>query len=65
MNPPTIWRISSYSTNGGSCVAVADLGDTVAIRNSNHPDRATLALPAGAIAAFIAASKSGEYDDLG
>lgn len=58
------WRISSYSANNGSCVAVADLDGTVLVRNSNQPDRATLALPRDAMAAFVAASKAGEWDDL-
>lgn len=58
------WRISSYSTTNGSCVAVADLGDTVAIRNSNHPDRAMLSFDPAAMADFVAATRSGELDDL-
>lgn len=58
------WRISSFSGSNGSCVAVADLGDRVAIRNSNAPDRAALALSPACVAAFVAACSAGECDDL-
>jgi hypothetical protein len=58
------WRISSFSTNNGSCVAVAAVDDTVAIRNSNHPDRNTLTLDPAAMAAFVAACSAGECDNL-
>jgi hypothetical protein len=59
------WRISSFSGQNGSCVAIAPVDDAVLVRNSVHPDRGTLAFPAGAMAAFVAAAKAGEYDDLG
>lgn len=59
------WRISSFSGQNGSCVAVAESGDTVLVRNSNHPDQGTLAVSADAMAAFVAAVAAGEYDDLG
>jgi hypothetical protein len=58
------WRISSYSGQNGSCVAVAAVADGVLVRNSNRPDRGTLALPAHAVAAFVAACTTGELDDL-
>jgi hypothetical protein len=59
------WRISSFSGQNGSCVQVADVGGTALVRNSNHPDRATLSLSPSAMAAFVDAAKAGEYDDLG
>jgi hypothetical protein len=59
------WRISSFSGQNGSCVAVAESGDAVLVRNSNHPDRGTLAVSPDTMAAFVAAVKAGEYDDLG
>lgn len=65
MTESTVWRISSYSGSNGSCVAVADLGDRVAIRNSNSPDRGTLVLSPASMASLIAAAKAGEWDDLG
>lgn len=58
------WRISSYSASNGSCVAVADLGDRVAIRNSNSPDRTMLALSPASVAAFVAACRIAEFDSL-
>jgi hypothetical protein len=61
---PPRWRISSYSTNGGSCVEIADLGEHVAVRNSNHPDAGTLTLSASAMRAFIDTCRSGHHDDL-
>jgi hypothetical protein len=64
-HPPIQWRISSFSANGGSCVAVAAVDDAVLVRNSNHPDRGTLALPARAMMSFVAACAAGELDDLG
>jgi hypothetical protein len=57
------WRISSHSANSGSCVAIADCGDAVAIRNSNHPDRTTLSLSHQAVAEFVAACAVGQLDD--
>jgi hypothetical protein len=60
----TRWRISSYSTNNGSCVAVAESDGAVAIRNSIHPDRGTLGFDPSAVAAFVAACSAGELDDL-
>lgn len=65
MTDHPVWRISSFSTNNGSCVEVADLGGTVAVRNSNHPSRGTISFSLNAMAAFVAASAAGEYDDLG
>ena len=56
------WRISSFSGQNGSCVAVAESDDTVLVRNSNHPDRGTLAVSAGAMAAFVAACARGDLD---
>lgn len=64
MTVPIRWRKSSYSGSNGACMAVADLGDAVAIRNSNHPDRGTLALDPSAMAAFVAGCAAGQLDDL-
>lgn len=59
-----VTRISSYSASGGSCVAVTETDDDVLVRNSNQPDRGCLAFDRSAVAAFVAASSAGEYDDL-
>ncbi|HEV7763122.1 MAG TPA: DUF397 domain-containing protein [Acidimicrobiales bacterium] len=41
-----------------------DGGPTVALRNSQHPDRGTLSLRGSAVASFVAACRAGELDDL-
>ncbi len=59
------WRKSTYSSTNGACVEIGtDDGPTVAIRNSNHPDRGTLTLPAAAVSSFVASCAAGELDDL-
>ena len=64
MTEPTNWRISSFSGSNGSCVAVATTDDRVLVRNSNAPDRGTIGLSRNAVAAFVAATRAGELDDL-
>jgi hypothetical protein len=59
------WRKSSFSTANNDCLELGtDGGPVVALRNSNHPDRGTLSLPAPAVAAFVAACATGSLDDL-
>jgi hypothetical protein len=59
------WRISSFSGQGSSCVAVAKLDDGgVAVRNSNHPDAGTVTFTHAEWAAFAAGMDAGEFDDL-
>lgn len=65
MTESTVWRISTFSGQNGSCVAIATTDDRVLVRNSNRPDRGTLALSPASLAAFVAASAAGELDDLG
>jgi hypothetical protein len=62
---PSRWRKSSYSGSNGSCVELADLGDHVAVRNSNHPEAGMLTFPTSAMRAFIDTCKSGQLDHLG
>jgi Domain of unknown function (DUF397) len=58
------WTKSSYSVDAANCVEVARDSDAVHIRNSTHPDRAALAFPSPAVAAFVRACATGELDDL-
>ena len=48
------WRKSSYSSQDGNCVEVArNLPGLVAVRDSNQPDGAKLAIPRAAWQSFI------------
>lgn len=58
-----LWRKSSYSGHT-ECVTVAELGEDIALRNSNRPDRGTLMLDREALAMWVDACKTGEFDDL-
>jgi len=70
MNPATsrgdvlVWRLSTYTASGSSCVAVADAVSGVAVRNSIHPDEGTIVVPHPTFGALLAATKAGELDDL-
>jgi hypothetical protein len=59
---PARWRTSSFS--GGQCVAVAEVGGAIALRNSNHPDAGTLLFTPAGMAAWIRSARAGELDDL-
>jgi hypothetical protein len=63
-----VWRKSSFSGNkegGSACVEVAALADgTVAVRNSNRPGTGVARFTRAEAAAWIAAIKAGEFDDL-
>jgi uncharacterized protein DUF397 len=47
------WRKSSYSGNTGNCVEVADLGQSVAVRDSKDPSGPVLVFTPGEWLAFI------------
>ncbi|OKJ01780.1 toxin-antitoxin system, toxin component [Streptomyces sp. CB01249] len=57
------WYTSSYSNNGGNCVAVATnlvaATGTIPVRDSKFPDGPTLTPRSTAFAAFIAGVKQG------
>jgi hypothetical protein len=57
---PTIWRKSSYSSNGGGeCLEVADGHPAlVPVRDSKAPHGPALVFPASAWTAFIASVKT-------
>lgn len=64
MTEPLKWRKSAFSSNQGNCVEIAADGPTVLVRNSNRPAAGVLSLPRPAVAAFVAACRAGELDDL-
>jgi hypothetical protein len=59
-----LWRKSSYSTNEGNCVELADTGDGVALRDSKDPSGPVLHFSRAELNAFLQGAKSGEFDDL-
>jgi hypothetical protein len=61
----TTWRKSTFSNNG-SCVELADLGaGIVGVRDSKLGDSSpVLHFTRTEIAAWLAGSKAGEFDDL-
>lgn len=58
------WRKSSFSNGIGECVELADLGDSIGVRDSKNPGDLTLFLTRGELRAFIEGVKAGEFDDL-
>jgi hypothetical protein len=58
-----VWRKSTFSTSG-ECVEIAGIADTIALRNSNNPERAMLPFERTEVGRWIAAIKAGEFDDL-
>lgn len=58
------WRISTFSGTGADCVAVADTGTGVAIRNSNHPDDGTIIVSCDALGTLLASVKASEEGDF-
>lgn len=58
------WRKSSFSSAGNDCVELAQIGDTVLLRDSKHPEQGHFIFTRSELAAFIAGAKAGEFDDL-
>lgn len=57
------WRKSTFSNPSGNCVELAALpGGGVAMRNSRDPHGPALVYTRDEIAAFLAGSKTGEFD---
>ena len=63
-DPTPPWRTSSFSSDGGSCVQVADCACTVLVRNSNRTELGSLRFDRPALAAFVAGCRAGQFDDL-
>ena len=56
-----VWRKSTYSGGNGSCVEIADLGATVAVRDSKDPDGPKLILGLNEWGTFARSLKSGTH----
>jgi hypothetical protein len=57
------WRKASYSHDNG-CVSVAEMGETIGLRDSKDPDGPVLRFTRRELAAWIEGCKAGEFDDL-
>lgn len=63
MSSNPAWRKSTYSgVQEGNCVEVADLGDTVGLRDSKAPDAGHLTVSATCFADLVARVRRGEHD---
>ncbi|HKH06008.1 MAG TPA: DUF397 domain-containing protein [Acidimicrobiales bacterium] len=59
------WRKSSHSYGAGECVELARLdGGRIGLRDSKDPGGPVLRFTVAEVAAFVAAVKAGEFDDL-
>ena len=58
------WRKSSFSSADGQCVEIADINDSVLVRNSNRLSLGTMPFTKAELSAFVAGCKAGEFDDL-
>ena len=62
---PVTWRKSTASNPSGCCVEVAEMPDgAIAMRNSRHPAGPALIYSRADLAAFLAAAKKGDFDDM-
>ncbi|MDQ7903943.1 DUF397 domain-containing protein [Phytohabitans sp. ZYX-F-186] len=61
----TPWYKSTRSAMGNECVEVRASGQVVQLRDSKHPDAATLSFVRGSWHGFIAGVKLGEFDRTG
>jgi hypothetical protein len=53
----TSWHKSSYSTNGGECVEVAE-GQNVLVRDSKHPAKGHLPFSSAEWTAFLESARN-------
>ena len=57
------WRRST-SCDGGTCLEVASLGDTIAIRDSSKPDGPIITYAFSRWCEFVQMIKDGAFDEL-
>jgi hypothetical protein len=60
ISPSPEWRKSTRSSGNGNCVEFADLGDSVAVRDTKDRSGPVLQFTAASWRAFIAGAKRGE-----
>jgi hypothetical protein len=60
--PSIEWRKSTRSSGNGNCVEFADLGDSVAVRDTKDRGGPTLQFSSDGWRAFVAGAKAGEFD---
>ncbi|GAB3284469.1 DUF397 domain-containing protein [Parasphingorhabdus pacifica] len=59
---PVTWHKSSRTTDNDNCAEIADLSDTIAVRDSKIPDGAAFVFSPSAWSAFLSAVKTGRLD---
>ncbi|MEV7162991.1 DUF397 domain-containing protein [Streptomyces microflavus] len=55
----SVWRKSSYSSENGDCVELAELGDVVGVRDSKDHQGPVVSVNRRTMATFVAALTSG------
>ena len=56
------WRKARRSQHNGGCVEVANLGEVVAVRDSNRPEAGAHVVGRDAFSEFLADAKAGRFD---
>jgi hypothetical protein len=56
------WRKSTRSNGSGNCVEIAELTNTIAVRDSKNPAGPVLRFTRTQWQAFIGGAKDGEFD---
>jgi hypothetical protein len=58
------WRKAKRSINNGACAEVASSTGVIVVRDSQDPQGLALAYPANSWNSFIAAARTGAFDNL-